>query len=120
MTTSKAAFRCPHCNGPMHTRTSRSVSRYLRQGFLACIDPECGATYGIDHEITHQIRPSGKPDPLVAIRTSPPRKAPLHPSVPVLPANDDGLILAGLTTLGGSEVPPPANDDDTIGAVATS
>lgn len=114
MTTSKTALPCPHCNGPMQTRSSRSLSAYYRQAYMACIDPECGATYGVSHEITHQISPSGKPDPTVMIRRSPPRKPRADAGIAVLPNGEAAalLTLPGDTSNCGPEVPlAPANDD---------
>ncbi len=96
----KIGFSCPHCKGPMRTRSSRGVTDTYRQSIVACLDPECGATYGLGHEINHQISPSAKPNPGIMIRTSPPRtsraeSAPANddasdPEVSQAPANDDG------------------------------
>lgn len=121
MTTSKTALRCPHCKGPMHTRTSRSLSAYYRQAHVACLDPECGATYGVAHEITHQISPSAKSDPTVMIRTAPPRKPQADVGIAVLPTGDAAakLTLPGDAGDCGREVPLlPANDDGETGALA--
>lgn len=115
MTTSKAALPCPHCKGPMHTRSSRSLTAYYRQSYMACLDPECGATYGAAHEITHQISASAKPDPLVLIRRSAPRKPIADPAVPIVAsAIGDAPILSGIVGAGGPEVPPAAANDDGI------
>jgi len=118
MTISKAALRCPHCKGPMHIRTSRLLSAYYRQAHVACLDPECGATYGVAHEITHQISPSAKPDPTVMIRSSPPRVQKPEIGTDVLAANDAAnLTLSGFAGDSGRGVPPPANDEGTPHAV---
>ena len=119
MTTSKKALLCPHCRGPMQTRSSRTLSATYRQAYMACIDPECGATYGVSHEITHQISDSAKSDPTVMIRRSPPRKAqglvPADAGVSVLTTGYDApaYILPGIASGCDPEVSPaPANDDD--------
>lgn len=86
---------------------------------MACLNPECGATYGVAHEITHQISPSGIPDPTVLIRRTAPRKPQLDTGTDVLrtAAAAATLILPGTAGLCGQEVPPPANDDGTPQAV---
>lgn len=103
----------------MQTRSSRALSATYRQAYMACIDPECGATYGVSHEITHQISDSAKPDATVMIRRSPPRKAqgvmPADLGCAVLTAASDAVayLLPGDAPDCDPEVSPaPANDDD--------
>ena len=102
----------------MQTRTSRSLSAYYRQAHVACLDPECGATYGVAHEITHQTSPSAKPDPTVMIRCSAPRVQKTDIGADVLGVNGTAtLTLPGFAGDSGREVPPPANDEGTPDAV---
>ena len=100
----------------MQTRSSRTLSATYRQAYMACIDPECGATYGVSHEITHQISDSAKADPTVMIRRSPPRKAQvLVDAITVVPAHDSApvYVLPGDADTCDPEVSPaPANDID--------
>lgn len=84
---------CPHCEGPTRTRSSRAVTPLYRQLLRACLDVECGFTFGVEVAITHGISPSARPNPAVELRMAPPRKR---------AANDN---------LAGSEVPAAANDD---------
>jgi len=95
---------CPHCGQATGIRYSRSMDPLVRQMQLQCVNPECGATFGADLTITHQISPSAKPNLAVMLRTTPPRKV----------ANDDFPPAANDQR--GPEVPRPANDDHETGA----
>ena len=83
----RLGIACPHCNGPSRVRSSRGITSTYRQLFMACLDPECGHTFGVELTVTHTISPSAKPNPDVSLRTAPPRRR------------------------GGSDLPTPANDD---------
>lgn len=92
---------CPHCRGPLRTRSSRAIAPTIAQMYLICVNPECAATFGGDLTITHVISPGAKPNPAIGLRTSAPRRRPANDEQPardtmpcgpeVPPANDDGL-----------------------------
>jgi len=95
----RIGMSCPHCRGPARIRSSRPVTLTYRQLNCACLDVQCGFTFGADIEITHMISPSARPNPDVQLRAVPRRTR--------RPANDDHAR--------GPEVPPHANDDDRLG-----
>ncbi|MFV0625178.1 ogr/Delta-like zinc finger family protein [Sphingomonas sp. ac-8] len=104
----KIGFACPHCGGPTRSRTSRAVSEFFRQAVIACLDAEhCGASYAVDHVITHQLSPSLSPSAKVLAEL---RQTPVRVRVP---ANDTHPLAPGEILARGPEVPPPpaANDD---------
>ncbi len=92
---------CPHCGSATGTRNSRPLTATYRQLQLQCTNAECGATFGAELAITHEISPPAVRNPKVTLRTSPPRKR---------AANDDSPPVAPL----GPEVPSPANEDKDI------
>ena len=92
----RSALSCPHCGNALRTRSTRLIAPTVRQLYLQCVDLDCGAVFGADLTITHAISPSGRPNPAVHLRTSPPRRR--------TAANDDAP--------GGSEVPPPGDAGD--------
>lgn len=96
---------CPHCGQATGIRHSRSMTPLVRQMQLQCVNPECGATFGADLSITHQISPSAMPNPAITLRKAPPRRV----------ANDDFPPAAN--DMSGPEVPRPANDDHEAGLV---
>lgn len=80
---------CPNCHGRARIRTSRGLTPCFRQLYFACLDPECGLTFGGCLEITHIISPSARPNPALQLPSSPPRhRAPAPVEVP-MPANDE-------------------------------
>ena len=87
---------CPHCAGATRTRTSRAVTPLYRQLIRACLDAECGFTFGVEVSITHGISPSARPNPACALRMSAPRAR---------PANDNTVAVSEVTA---------ANDDDAL------
>jgi hypothetical protein len=75
---------------------------------IACLDAEhCGASFAVDHVITHQLSPSLSPNPKVLAGL---KQTPIRVRVP---ANDTHPLAPGEILSGGSEVPPPAANDDT-------
>lgn len=94
---------CPHCGLATGIRHSRSMTPLVRQMQLQCVNAQCGATFGADLTITHQISPSAMPNAAIMLRTTPPRKV----------ANDDFPPAANDQS--GPEVPRAANDDQAVG-----
>lgn len=62
---------CPHCRSTSIARTSRELSVTMKEITYMCIDPECGHTYIVTHEVTRTLSPSAKPDPKVSLPLSP-------------------------------------------------
>lgn len=87
--TCRGRTSCPHCSGPLVTRTSRHVTPTVREVHLECRALECGAAFSAQLAITHEIRPSGAPRPGLNL----PRAKPRIRTAPV-PANDDTPIEA--------------------------
>lgn len=97
----KERAKCPHCGDHLATRSSRSVTPLFKQKVLQCRNPACGATFGASLGITHQISPSGCPDPSVDLPFAAPRARRKH-------ANDD---QPKKLESGPEEVPRALNDD---------
>lgn len=89
--------RCPHCDAPSGTRSSREVSATAREIYFACSDVECGHTYVGHLVVVRSIRPSGKPNPRVHLPVgrlpSPSEIAACNDAHPY-PANDDHQVEA--------------------------
>lgn len=90
---------CPHCGSATSTRYSRALTATYRQLQLQCSNAECGATYGAELAITHEISPPAVRNAAVTLRRSPPRKRAANddfpPAAPVSPdlsspSNDPG------------------------------
>ncbi|WP_296250531.1 ogr/Delta-like zinc finger family protein [Pseudomonas sp. UBA4194] len=62
---------CPHCGGSLRIRTSVGQHIFLRTAYLQCINEACGATYRGQFEITHEMSPSGMPNPTVQLPVAP-------------------------------------------------
>ncbi|MCS4260238.1 Ogr/Delta-like zinc finger protein [Pseudomonas protegens] len=62
---------CPHCRSSMRIRTSEGTHIFLRVAYLQCSNEGCGATYRGQFEITHEMSPSGMPDPGVKLPVAP-------------------------------------------------
>lgn len=62
---------CPHCTKPAQARSSRELSRTLREIFYACSDPECGHTFVANLEAVRTLSPSAKPNSEIRLPISP-------------------------------------------------
>lgn len=62
---------CPHCGGALRIRTSVGQHIFLRTAYLQCCNEACGATYRGQFEITHEMSPSGMPNPGVSLPVAP-------------------------------------------------
>jgi hypothetical protein len=65
------SIRCPHCDGKSITRSSRELSKTMRELFYICMTPECGHTYVATLEIVRTLSPSAQPNPEVHLPLSP-------------------------------------------------
>lgn len=61
---------CPHCNGKAIARSSRELSKTLREITFICLTPECGHTYVANLEIVRSLSPSARPNPLIHLPMS--------------------------------------------------
>ncbi|HKS12379.1 MAG TPA: ogr/Delta-like zinc finger family protein [Pseudomonas sp.] len=56
---------CPHCNSRMRIRTSEGRHIFLRVAYLQCTTEACGWSVRAEFEMTHELSPSGMPNPEV-------------------------------------------------------
>lgn len=83
---------CPHCFGRMRIRTSEGTHIFLRVAYLQCTNEACGWSVRAEFEMTHELSPSGMPNPEVYLPSagSDLRRAAVKPVVH-LAASDVGL-----------------------------
>lgn len=62
---------CPHCMGRMRIRTSEGTHIFLRVAYLQCINEACGWSVRAEFEMTHEMSPSGMPNPAVKLPVAP-------------------------------------------------
>lgn len=62
---------CPHCAGRMRIRTSEGTHIFLRIAYLQCINEACGWSVRAQIEMTHEMSPSGMPNPTVRLPLAP-------------------------------------------------
>lgn len=58
---------CPHCGGRMRIRTSEGTHIFLRVAYLQCVNEACGWSVRAQFEMTHEMSPSGMPNPSVRL-----------------------------------------------------
>lgn len=56
---------CPHCASRMRIRTSDGKHIFLRVAYLQCTNEACGWSVRAEFEMTHEMSPSGMPNPSV-------------------------------------------------------
>jgi len=56
---------CPHCKSRMRIRTSEGRHIFLRVAYLQCTTEACGWSVRAEFEMTHELSPSGMPNPEV-------------------------------------------------------
>ncbi len=61
---------CPHCGASSEIRTSRVLSKTMRELIYACTNAECGHTFVALTEIVRTLSPSATPDPHVNLPLS--------------------------------------------------
>lgn len=54
---------CPHCKSRMRIRTSEGRHIFLRIAYLQCTTEACGWSVRAEFEMTHELSPSGMPNP---------------------------------------------------------
>lgn len=62
---------CPHCNSKMRIRTSEGTHIFLRVAYLQCVNEACGWSVRAQFEMTHEMSPSGMPNPSVQLPVAP-------------------------------------------------
>ncbi|MGJ7513814.1 ogr/Delta-like zinc finger family protein [Pseudomonas umsongensis] len=62
---------CPHCMGRMRIRTSEGTHIFLRVAYLQCANEACGWSVRAEFEMTHEMSPSGMPNPTVKLPVAP-------------------------------------------------
>lgn len=78
---------CPHCEARAKVRSSRTISRLVRESYYQCSDVECGHTFVAQISVIRTISPSAKPRAGVAIPFGV-NRVPMAPRAPPAPAND--------------------------------
>lgn len=56
----RITIRCPYCQSRAIARSSRELSKTMREIVYACVDPECGHTYVAQLEAVRTLSPSAK------------------------------------------------------------
>lgn len=62
---------CPHCQSKMRIRTSDGKHIFLRVAYLQCTREACGWSVRAQFEMTHEMSPSGMPNPTVRLPSAP-------------------------------------------------
>ena len=62
---------CPHCCSKMRIRTSEGTHIFLRIAYLQCVNEGCGWSVRAQFEMTHEMSPSGMPNPAVHLPVAP-------------------------------------------------
>lgn len=60
-------LKCPHCGYRLRTRNSIGEHPLLRTEYLECQNPGCHASFRGTREITHELSPSGIPNPQIKL-----------------------------------------------------
>ncbi|MEE1868542.1 MULTISPECIES: ogr/Delta-like zinc finger family protein [Pseudomonas] len=84
---------CPHCKSRMRIRTSEGRHIFLRIAYLQCTTEACGWSVRAEFEMTHELSPSGMPNPDVRLPRAGGelRRAALQPGPR---CNDDYQVVA--------------------------
>ncbi|WP_028696142.1 ogr/Delta-like zinc finger family protein [Pseudomonas cremoricolorata] len=62
---------CPHCCSRLRIRTSEGTHIFLRIAYLQCLNEACGWCVRAQFEMTHEMSPSGMPNPNVHLPMAP-------------------------------------------------
>lgn len=58
---------CPHCHSRMRIRTSEGQHIFMRVAYLQCVNEACSWSARAEFVITHEMAPSGMPNPTVLL-----------------------------------------------------
>ena len=61
---------CPHCFERMRIRTSEGVHIFMRVAYLQCTNEACSWSARGEFVITHEMAPSGMPNPQVKLQVA--------------------------------------------------
>lgn len=67
MSSSTYKLVCPHCHSRMRIRTSEGQHIFLRIAYLQCTNEACSWSVRAEFQMTHEMAPSGMPNPLVLL-----------------------------------------------------
>ena len=84
---------CPHCDARAQARTSRQITRLVRETNYRCVDEECGFTFVAQIAVVRTLSPSAKPRANVMIPFGVSRAVPPD-ATPKAPANDEKTASA--------------------------
>lgn len=62
---------CPHCHSKMRIRTSVGEHIFMRISYLQCTNEACGCAIRAEFVMTHELSPSGMPNPTVKLPVAP-------------------------------------------------
>jgi hypothetical protein len=83
---------CPHCLNKMRIRTSEGRHIFLRVAYLQCTSEACGWSVRAEFEMTHELSPSGMPNPDVHLPCAgPDLRLAARPAPPPAPITDTPL-----------------------------
>lgn len=83
---------CPHCQSLARMRSSRQVSRTVRENYCACTNLDCGCTFVSQTVVIRILSESNMPHPSVHLPIAP-KRAPVTRRKAAPPANDN-LVAA--------------------------
>lgn len=58
--------KCPHCSSLAFIRSSKQLSKLVKEASCQCTNLVCGHTFIVSVEVVRTISPAAFPDPLVA------------------------------------------------------
>lgn len=58
--------KCPHCGSVSFIRSSKQLSKLVKEASCQCTNVVCGHTFIVAVEVVRTLSPSAFPDPLVA------------------------------------------------------
>lgn len=58
--------KCPHCGSLAFIRSSKQLSKLVKEASCQCTNVVCGHTFIVSVEVIRTISPAAFPDPLVA------------------------------------------------------
>lgn len=58
--------KCPHCGSLATIRSSKQLSKLVKEATCCCTNAVCGHTFIVSVEAVRTISPAAFPDPLVA------------------------------------------------------
>lgn len=64
-------LKCPKCQGPMKVRASTEQHVFLRVMYLQCQYVPCSWSVRAEFQMTHELSPSGQPNPAVSLPLAP-------------------------------------------------